>query len=84
MIRACGTRGREEICTWASCEKPRRKKEKTLGSPRHTSEDIQLCLKRTMLASRGQASSGLGSEQVVISSEHGNDDGGSIKRAEFD
>jgi len=37
-----------------------------------------------MMASRGQDSSGLGSEQVVISSEHGSDAGRSIKCEEFD
>jgi len=64
--------------------KPEERKKKTLGSPRRTSEDIQLCLKRTMMASLGQDSSGLGSRQVVISSEHGNDAGGAIKCEEFD
>jgi len=63
----------------------KQKKNNTLGSSRRNpSEDIQLCLKRTMMASRGQDSSGLGSEHVVISSEHGNDAGGFKKCEEFD
>jgi hypothetical protein len=63
----------------------RKHKKNTLETPRSTSEDIQLRLKRTrVMASRGQDSSGLGSEKVVISSEHGNDAGSSIKCEEFD
>jgi hypothetical protein len=37
-----------------------------------------------MVACCGQDTSGLGSEQGAISSEHGNDAGGSIKCEEFD